>query len=145
MVKSSEFLSVLVTFALAGCSTLTCGDPHPYLHSVARPPLKAPPGLSVPAPDPAYSIPPAASSQGQRTDRDAAGACLINPPQVVLPQPAAVAQPKPGAVAPQGGSMNPAPEKAPPATKPAAKENTAAPSAATIVPPPSVAGPGRIR
>ncbi len=145
MVKSLKLSSALVTIVLAGCSTLTCGDPHPYLHSVAHPPLKAPPGLSVPAPDPAYYIAPTAAGQGQRTNRDAAGACLINPPQVVLLQPAAVVQPKPRAVTPQRGSMNPAPAKALPAAKPAVKENTPVPSAATTVPPPSVAGPGRMR
>jgi hypothetical protein len=62
---------------LSGCTgAATCGDSHPYLDNRERPPLAAPAGVSVPAPDPAYVIPQAPGP---------AGACAIKPPDVLGP------------------------------------------------------------
>lgn len=112
--------------ALAACSTVNCGNPHPYTGARARPPLQAPPGLTVPSPDPAYALaataPPA---PGQRTDINAAGTCLIAPPQVVTP-------PKPAS----SGNPTPVPEAGKPAAKPAP-----APASTTSVKPAGVAAP----
>ncbi len=73
---------LLLAGLLSACTnTATCGDSHPYLANRQGPPLQAPAGVSVPAPDPAYVIPPAAGGAGQ----GAVGACMIKPPDVLGP------------------------------------------------------------
>lgn len=74
--------ALLVAALLSGCSTATsCGDSHPYLANRERPPLQAPAGVSVAAPDPAYVIP---GDQGG-TGQGAVGNCMIKPPDVLGP------------------------------------------------------------
>lgn len=121
MMKLCGIVLTLMAVALVGCSSLGCGDPHPYLNSGTNPPLKAPRGLSVPAPDPAYAIAGVTATAGKRTDLNSAGACLINPPQVVPPAAAAAGTPKAAAPA----------LKPEPAPKPAQGSSTPAPAAAT--------------
>ena len=74
--------ALLVVGLLSGCSNaVSCGDSHPYLANRQGPPLQAPAGVSVPAPDPAYVIPPASGGAGQ----GAVGNCMIKPPDVLGP------------------------------------------------------------
>jgi hypothetical protein len=83
---------------LAGCSSgPACGDPHPYTQSVSGPRLKAPPGLTLPAPDPAYVI-PQASTVTAPAAASASGSCMVIPPDVLSPS--AQTQAKPAAAAP---------------------------------------------
>jgi len=90
--------SLLALALLAGCSTgPVCGSPHPYAQAVAGPVLKAPPGLTLPAPDPAYVIPHAATASAPAAATQS-GACIITPPNV-LPPPA-LTQAKPAGAAP---------------------------------------------
>ncbi|MDE2195667.1 MAG: hypothetical protein KGJ56_00555 [Gammaproteobacteria bacterium] len=92
MLKSVGLLiGLLAASVLAGCSSLSCGDPHPYFNSGTQPPLQVPAGLTMPVPDPAYKVSGNTSHPGEHTDHDAAGACLIAPPQLVPNQPAAAA------------------------------------------------------
>lgn len=128
MIKILGVALALLALGLAGCSSLACGDPHPYLNSKVTPPLKAPPGMSVPAPDPAYAIAGAASNAGKRTDLNAAGVCLINPPQVV---PSAANKRAKQAEAPKSGATEPPARKLESSAKPAGSESTPAPSAST--------------
>ena len=128
---------VLLATWLAGCSTLNCGDSHPYMNSVARQPLQAPSGLSVPTPDPNYAIQDLALSQSKRTNRDVAGTCLINPPQLITAQPAATKS-KPTTTV-KSGPVIPSPENGQSAEKPTNKGT--APAASTAVPSPAVAAP----
>jgi hypothetical protein len=80
--RSAYLTALLVVGLLSGCSnTVSCGDSHPYLANRQGPPLQAPAGVSVPAPDPAYVIPPTAGGAGQ----GAVGACMIKPPDVLGP------------------------------------------------------------
>ena len=119
----------LLAMALAGCSSLGCGDPHPYMNSPSRPPLKAPAGLSIPTPDPAYAINGITPAPGKSSERDSAGVCLINPPNV-LPV-ANSAKPKSTTVpAPAEGRNTPSSGAQPPA-KPADQGQTPAPAAGT--------------
>lgn len=97
---------LLVCGLLAGCSSgPACGDPHPYTQSVSGPRLKAPPGLTVPAPDPAYVIPPATTGAAPAA-APANGACMVIPPDV-LPPPA-LTKAKPASV-PSAASHAPPP------------------------------------
>ena len=90
---------------LAGCSSgPACGDSHPYAQSGSVPRLQAPAGLTVPAPDPAYVIPPAATSTAPAA-APANGACMVIPPNVLPP---AVTKTKP-AIAPSAASHAPPP------------------------------------
>lgn len=132
MMKLFGIVLALAATALAGCSTLSCGDPHPYLNSGTRPPLTAPAGVSVPAPDPAYEIAGASVTAGKRTDLNAAGACLINPPQVV-PSAAAGSTRQADMARSESGAATPASKSEVPA-KPASKRGTPAPAAGTSVP-----------
>lgn len=70
----------LLSLMLAGCAgnTNSCGDSHPYQTDRELPPLAAPAGVSLPAPDQAYTIPPV---QGQAQ----AGGCMLKPPNVLGP------------------------------------------------------------
>jgi hypothetical protein len=77
---------VLLMSALTGCSSLNCGDSHPYANSVANPPLKAPPGLSVPAPDPNYAIHGLGTNKTKDAAKAAKSTCLVRPPQLVNAQ-----------------------------------------------------------
>ena len=73
---------VLLAGLLAGCSNAaSCGDSHPYLANRERPPLQAPAGVSVPAPDQAYVIPGPQGGAGQ----GAVGSCMIKPPDILGP------------------------------------------------------------
>ena len=85
---------------LASCSTgLTCGNSHPYAAYHTAAPLKAPAGVTMPVPDPAYVVPaagtaakataaPAAGSLAQATPAPGAATngsqpCLVIPPDVL--------------------------------------------------------------
>ncbi len=110
---------LLLGAALSGCGGIPCGNGHPYTGSTARGPLKAPAGVSVPAPDPAYVIP----GEGKPAPADAVGACIIVPPNV-LPAPATKAAPA-----------------AATAAAPAPAKPQAAPAVATKAPPVAAGGP----
>ena len=73
-------LSSLLSAAslLGACSGFTCGNTHTYLDSPARGPLRAPPGVTVPAPDSTYVIPGATTAVAP-----ASAPCMIRPPQLV--------------------------------------------------------------
>ena len=80
--RSFHLPALLATALLAGCSNQpSCGDSHPYVANRERPPLAAPAGVSVPAPDPAYVVPAlvAGAAGGE------AGNCMIRPPDVLGP------------------------------------------------------------
>lgn len=112
--------------ALAGCSSLGCGDPHAYLNSPSLPPLKAPEGLSIPRPDPAYAINSAVPTSAKKAGRNAAGVCLINPPNV-LPA-AATTKPAASAAAIKSNAASPANSST---AKPSGREKTSVPAAGT--------------
>ena len=132
--RSLSLPALLAAGLLSGCSNQpSCGNSHPYLANSERPPLAAPSGVSVPAPDQAYVIPGAQTAAGQ------AGSCMIRPPDVLGPQGA------PGAastVAPtitrhrHGKAIQETPGKQPPVpASPAAPVATqAAPAVATRPP-----------
>ncbi|MGA9851721.1 MAG: hypothetical protein WBR15_02175 [Gammaproteobacteria bacterium] len=134
MTKYFEIVILLLAMGVAGCSTLACGDPHPYLNSAAHPALQAPPGLSVPSPDPTYEIQSITPNLAKPTGRDASGVCLINPPQLIRAQPAAT--PKPATTGPKSGPVPSSPGGSQPAAKPAGENKTQAPVSGTTVPPP---------
>lgn len=70
---------LLPALLLAGCGTLSCGAPHPYLDSPpTRPPLQVPPGMTAPTPDPTFQIPAAVSA-----DKSSPDPCMITPPKVI--------------------------------------------------------------
>lgn len=140
MTKFLGITIVLLVSGLAGCSTLNCGDSHPYANSIAGPPLKAPPGLSVPAPDPNYAIQGLGPNQTKVAANGAKGTCLVKPPQLINAQPAAAPNPKPSSVS----SMPvPTPTSTQPSMKPDNKKPTS-PASSTTVTPPVVAGSGRV-
>lgn len=118
---------LLSTIVLAGCSSLGCGDPHPYLNSPGVAPLKAPAGLTIPAADPAYAVGKVTPAAGKGGDRDAAGVCLINPPNV-LP---VVNTSKPATGAPAAASRGSPSSGVPAPAKPEAKDKSSAPAAGT--------------
>ena len=79
-------LSILACL-LASCSSApSCGDSHSYLGNVGRPPLQAPPGVTLPRPDPAYLV-PGAGTKAAATPAPATGTaaapCLVTPPSVL--------------------------------------------------------------
>lgn len=80
---NNAWLSLSLTallVALAGCSSEpSCGNSHPYLGSRAITPLQAPPGVTLPAADPAYVIPAPMNT----TASELVGACMIKPPDVL--------------------------------------------------------------
>jgi hypothetical protein len=105
---------------LASCSgSLACGNSHPYANNTARPPLTAPPGVTLPAPDPAYLV-PAAGTGAKATPAPGAGTngaqpCLVTPPNVLTKTDMArpgKATPKPVA-APAAGTAPAKPAPAP--------------------------------
>ncbi len=114
---------LLLGAALAGCGGIPCGNGHPYTGSTSRGPLKAPSGITVPAPDPAYVIP--GEGKSAPGDADKVGACIILPPNVLPP---ATTKAAPAAA-------TAAPAQAAPAVKP-----QPAPAAASNTPPPVAAG-----
>ena len=120
-------VSLLLTMIVAGCSSLGCGDPHPYINSPSRPALKAPEGLTMPTPDPAYVVGSVTPVTGKHPDRDAKGVCLIYPPQVVpTGNTAKPAAPKAPAVL-----KNASPQGVPAPARPANPDHTPAPAAGT--------------
>ena len=121
----------LLTVALAGCSSLGCGDPHPYLNSPSRPPLKAPAGLTIPAPDSAYAVKGITPPSGKVSERDSAGVCLINPPNV-LPDANSTQTKSTSVTAPAEGRSALSPGAQPP-EKPADQGQTPSPAAGTSV------------
>ncbi|MGH8281226.1 MAG: hypothetical protein ACRERZ_03435, partial [Gammaproteobacteria bacterium] len=129
MTRLFGIVTLLLAMGVAGCSTLSCGDPHPYINSSARPPLQAPTGLSVPAPDPSYEIQGVTTNANKRTDRDAAGVCLINPPQLIGAQ--AAVKPKSPNTAPKSGPVLPPAANTQPISKPASVHTEPAPTAST--------------
>ncbi|MGB9428755.1 MAG: hypothetical protein WCC11_02595 [Gammaproteobacteria bacterium] len=136
MIKLFLVPIVLLAAGLAGCSTIACGDPHPYINSESHPLLKAPPGLSVPAADPNYAIQGITPNVTKSTDRDAAGVCLIKPPQLISAQPAAT--PKPPTIESKSTPVPSSASGKSPA-QPAESDKTAAPSALSRSAPPAVA------
>lgn len=133
MHKFVSGFGLLTLLLLSGCGSLPCGDPHPYFSNTAGPPLKAPPGLSAPKPDPAYAIPGETPSTGKRTDLGADNACLIRPPQVVTSESTVGPKPAPGIQsAPKPAGKSPVAEPSPggaPAPVPAPAASTGAPAA----------------
>jgi hypothetical protein len=116
---------------LASCSGgLSCGNSHPYATNTSRPPLTAPPGVTLPAPDPAYLVPAAGSATraipAPGASTNGAQPCLVIPPKVLTN--ADMARPAGGAAKP---SAAPAAATAP--TKPA-------PAPGTHVPPVAAGG-----
>ena len=137
--RLSTLLMVSAATLLASCSSgLTCGNSHPYASYNPAAPLKAPAGVTVPAPDPAYMV-PAAGTTAKATPAPAAGTngaqpCLVTPPNVLTKTdmarptkaPASSTKPKPAAVpaATTHGAASPAP----------AVSTRAAPAVATQAP-----------
>ena len=119
MLKFVSASGLLTVLALSGCGSLPCGDPHPYYRNTAGAPLKTPAGLSAPSPDPAFAIPGETPASGKRTDRDANGACLVTPPEVITPESSVT--PKPVVAAPakpmSGGATPVIPKNAAPAAR----------------------------
>ena len=113
---------LLLGTALSSCGGIPCGNSHPYTGSAAHGPLKAPAGITVPAPDPAYVIP----GEGKTApgDADKIGACMIVPPNV-LPAPTTKAAPAAATAAPAQASPVVKPQPAP-----AAASSTSPPVAA---------------
>jgi uncharacterized lipoprotein len=97
------------TVLLSSCGSISCGNGHSYADSVSRPPLRVPPGVTVPVPDAAYAVPGASTST-----KPAAAPCMIEPPQVVPSGASAAAAAKAASPAPSAGTKNPAPAVAPP-------------------------------
>jgi len=124
---TQQFMATLwlsaAILVLAGCSSVSCGDSHPYQGARALRPLKAPSDVTVPPPDPAYLVPGDDTVGRQRTDLDAAGSCTNAPPELVpaagTAKPAVQAAPTtptgaaPASAAPAIASK-PAPVAAPP-------------------------------
>lgn len=96
--RLSTFLMVSAAMLLASCSTgLTCGNSHPYANYNPVPPLKAPAGVTVPTPDPAYVVPAAstklvpaaaagtlaAATPAPAAATNGAQPCLVTPPNVL--------------------------------------------------------------
>jgi hypothetical protein len=138
MIKFLWMISALLLSGLAGCSTVNCGDSHPYASSISKPPLKAPPGLSMPAPDPDYAI------QGLGRDQKKAastnGTCLVKPPQLVNTQTTSASS--------SGSSSRngpPEPARTPNQHSTQSDNNQAKqPATASTVTPPVVAGSERV-
>ncbi|MGH8398178.1 MAG: hypothetical protein ACRETA_08040 [Gammaproteobacteria bacterium] len=144
MIRLFGILTALLAMGVAGCTSLSCGDSHPYLDSSTRPPLKAPAGLSLPTPDPNYAIQGASPNVNKHVDRDASGVCLIKPPLLINNQ--AVTKPKSPTTASKGPSELPPALHTQPASKPAGVPPKPAPAASTAapVPPPAVAASGHM-
>lgn len=126
MFKALVSTLLLLTMTLVGCSSLGCGDPHPYLNSPSHAPLKAPEGLTIPAADPAYAVGNVTPAAGKGGDRDAAGVCLINPPNVVP-----VANIKHRTAAPAAASHGSPIPSVPAPAKPEVQDKSPAPAAGT--------------
>ena len=126
---------VLLLSGLTGCSTLNCGDSHPYAKSVANPPLKAPPGLSVPETDPNYAIQGLGPNHTKAAAEVAKGTCLVKPPQLINAQPPATSNPETSSTktAPVPATTTTQPSMTPENKKPTL------PAASTTVLPPVVA------
>ncbi|MGH8293778.1 MAG: hypothetical protein ACRESA_09960 [Gammaproteobacteria bacterium] len=120
-------VALLSTVIVTGCSSLGCGDPHPYINSTSQPALKAPQGLTIPTPDPAYIVGSVTPVTGKHPDRDAKGVCLIYPPQVVPAGNTA----KPAAQNAPAVIESTSPRGVPAAAKPANPSHTPAPAAGT--------------
>ncbi len=123
---------VMACGLLASCgSTPVCGNPHPYLQAQTRGPLVAPPGLTLPAPDSTYLIPPAGTKAPAATAAPSGG-CIVAPPDVLPAAATAAAQPAAAPVARPAAAPAPAP-----ASGSVAKP---APAASTAHPPVAVGG-----
>lgn len=120
-------VSLLLTMMVAGCSSLGCGDPHPYINSPSQAALKAPEGLTIPTPDPAYVVASVTPVTGKHPERDAKGVCLIYPPQVVPVGNSA----KPAAQQAPAGIQSAPAQGVPVPAKPANSGQTPAPAAGT--------------
>ena len=85
------FALLASTAFLASCSSsLTCGNSHPYAAYAPRPPLTAPPGVTIPKPDPAYVVPSGSTAAKPMAAPAASTApmaqpCLVTPPKVLTP------------------------------------------------------------
>ncbi|MGE5626041.1 MAG: hypothetical protein ACM3ZT_10900 [Bacillota bacterium] len=108
MMKNTNFALIPGLAALgllAGCSSgPVCGNPHPYAQALTGPVLKAPPGLTLPAPDPAYVI-PRASTTAAPVAATRSGACMITPPDVLSPP--GLTKASPAGAAPAAGTHAP--------------------------------------
>lgn len=79
---------LLAPAILAGCSsTYDCQGAQPYMYAEQYPALENPPGLDVPAPDPAMAVPDVAdgpvgrySNPPRPTTGTPFAYCLISPP-----------------------------------------------------------------
>ncbi len=131
---------VLFMAGLYGCSTLNCGDSHPYAGSVANPALHAPPGISVPVPAPNYAIQGVVPSPDKTSSKRPATPCLIKPPQLIDAQPKVA--PKPSTT-PKSVPVPSAPSDNQPPLKTEDKK-PAAPASPSTASPPAVAGTGGI-
>ncbi|MGH8400180.1 MAG: hypothetical protein ACRESU_03675 [Gammaproteobacteria bacterium] len=130
MHKFVSAFGLLTLLVLSGCATTPCGNPHPYTSDTVGAPLKAPAGMSVPAPDPTYAIP--AEKPAAKPADDAAGACLAVPPQLITPQSSENnVKPAPGS----GTQTAPAP-----VDKPVPGTQDITPTAGTIAPPAVASG-----
>jgi uncharacterized lipoprotein len=118
-----SFVPPAVALLLASCSTgPNCGNFHPYKNNVARGPIKAPAGVTVPLPDPAYKIPTAGTVAAPAVATAAANPCLVTPPSVLTSQdmakPIQAPAAKPAAAVPAAATQAPAMPAPAAATKP---------------------------
>ncbi|HEY1772755.1 MAG TPA: hypothetical protein VGH91_06145 [Gammaproteobacteria bacterium] len=131
-----------VALLLASCSFApSCGNSHPYKNYVARGPIKAPAGVTVPSVDPAYQI-PAAGTVAAPAAATSVDPCLVTPPSVLTKEDMA----KPLSAAPAAKpavAASPTGTKAPAKLAPAAATKlSASPAPAPASNPPPVAGGG---
>ena len=116
-------LPALATLLTSCSGTPSCGNSHAYKTNTARSLLKAPAGVTLPAPDNAYVIPAAGTAVAAvPAAGTTSGPCLVTPPSVLTPEDMAkpvkaASAPKPVA-APASGSKAAVSPAAQPATRP---------------------------
>lgn len=129
--RSFSLPALLCAGLLSSCSnTIPCGVGHAYMDNRERPPLQAPAGVSVPAPDPAYVVPQAKTGAAQV----GASNCLVRPPDVLGPlgAPAAVSALNPTITRHRHGKVVNETKQAPaPTTVPSTTTQAPTPHAAT--------------
>lgn len=119
------FVPLSTLLLLGACGGIACGNAHVYQDSVARGPLKAPAGITVPPPDSAYVIPGAATATSPQSLP-----CMIQPPELI---PAVTTAKKPPAAKPAATVA--APAKAVPAAGTSQSPANAVPAAASATHP----------
>lgn len=80
-------IAMVVTLLLSACGQPTCLTPESYQTAEEFPPLKAPPGLTVPPPDPNIAIPevrdgPVAYTEDPDANNRFGVRCLDVPPRL---------------------------------------------------------------